>query len=72
MCAVSKERDEKGFRVDGGRETKRETSPMKEERRWTGKQAEESKNQLASLNPGLGGRSLSLFRINIYRLAKYL
>lgn len=52
MCAVSKERDEKGFRVDGGRETKRETSPMEEERRWTGKQAEESKNQLASLNPG--------------------
>lgn len=50
--AVSKERDEKGFRVDRGRETKRETNkPDGESGVGWCKQAEESKNQLASLNP---------------------
>lgn len=57
-CAVSKERDEKGFRVEteGEKQKEKQARWRKSGVGW-GRQAEESKNQLASLNPGLGGRN---------------
>lgn len=61
--AVSKERDEKGFRVDRGRETKRETNKPDGES-GGGKQAGGVEKSACLVKSG-GMTELSLFQINI-------